>query len=114
MGRFYTVPGSLRRTLEVAKSILTNINPWIFTNGTFMKFSELDSYNLIIAAVSIIILIAVDLIQENLGEKSLRDRIAEENIFTSVILTAGLVVAIFIFGIYGTGYDAATFVYMAY
>lgn len=114
IGRFYTAPGGLRKTLEIAKSIITNINPWIFTNGTFMKYSELDAYNLVIAAISIMILIAVDIIQENLDGKSLRDRIAEENMITSVILTAGLVVAIFIFGIYGPGYDAATFVYMAY
>lgn len=114
IGRFYTAPGALRRTLEIAESIVTNINPWIFTNGTFMKYSELDGYNLVIAAVSIAILIAVDLIQEKLDGKSLRDRIAEENVFTSAILTAGLIVAILIFGIYGTGYDAATFVYMAY
>ena len=60
------------------------------------------------------LLIGVDLIQEHLGEKSLRDRIGEENLFTGIILTVALAAAVFVYGIYGSGYDAASFVYMGY
>lgn len=113
-GRILTVPGALSKTKIVVESILYNINPWVFTNGTFWKYSELDGFDVVLAVFAVGLLIAVDLIQENLGEKSLRDRISEENIFTSIILTAALAIMILVFGIYGPGYDASAFVYMGY
>ncbi len=113
-GRIFTTPGSLSFSKTVIQSIIHNFNPWIFTNGTFWKYNELDGANTLIAVLAIALLIAVDLIKENLGEKSLRDRIREENVFTRVILTVLLTVAIFVFGIYGEGYDASSFAYMSY
>ncbi len=113
-GRFFTTPGSLAKSKTVIQSIVYNFNPWIFTNGTFWDCNDLDGYGTLIAVLAVGILIAVDLIKENLGENSLRDRIREENAFTRVVLTVILTVVIFVFGIYGEGYDAASFVYMGY
>ena len=113
-GRLLVSAGGLHNSLYIFKTVLLNPNPWIFTNGTFWELSELDAKNMLVAVLSIALLIAVDIIQERLGEKSLRERISEENMFTGIILTVLLTVAIFIFGIYGSEYDASAFVYMAY
>lgn len=113
-GRILTVPGSLSKTKLILESIVHNFNPWVFTNGTFWKFCELDSYGVIVAVLCVALLIGVDLIGEHLGEKSLRDRIGEENLFTGIILTSALTVLILVFGIYGSEYDASAFVYMGY
>ena len=113
-GRILTVPGSLSKTKLILESIIHNFNPWVFTNGTFWKFCELDSFGVIVAVLCVALLIGVDLIGEHLGEKSLRDRIGEENLFTGIILTSVLTVLILVFGIYGSEYDASAFVYMGY
>ncbi len=113
-GRLLVSAGGLRKSLYIIKTILLTPNPWIFTNGTFWKLSELDTKNMLVVVLSLALLIAVDIIQEKLGNKSLRERISEENMFTGIILSAVLTIAIFIFGIYGAEYDAAAFVYMAY
>ncbi len=113
-GRLLVSAGGLRNSLYIFKSIIFTPNPWIFTNGTFWKLSELDTKNMLVLVLSLVLLVAVDIIQEKLGGKSLRERINEENMFTGVLLTAALTVAILVFGIYGAEYDAASFVYMAY
>lgn len=113
-GRLLVSAGGLRNSLYILKSILLTPNPWIFVNGSFWKLSALDTKNMLVAILAIILLIAVDIIQEKLEGKSLRERISEENMFTGIILTAALTVAILIFGIYGAEYDSAAFVYMAY
>lgn len=113
-GRMLVTPGSLTNTIAMWKSIVTNFNPWIFTSGAFWELSDLDGMNMLIAVLSIILLVAVDITQEKLEGSSLREKISQENVFTGIILTAGLAVAIFIFGIYGAEFDAATFVYQAY
>lgn len=113
-GRLIVSAGGLDNSLYIFKNIVMNPNPWIFTNGTFWKLSALDTKNMLVAVIALCLLIAVDIIQEKLGDKSLREKIYEENVFTGVILSAALTVAILIFGIYGAEYDATAFVYMAY
>lgn len=113
-GRLIVSAGGLDESIYILKSMIMSPNPWIFTNGTFWKLSALDTKNMLIAVLALDLLIAVDVIQERLDGKSLRERISEENMFTGIILTAALTAAIFIFGIYGAEYDASSFVYMAY
>lgn len=113
-GRMLISAGGLEESLYLFQTIFFNPNPWIFTNGTFWKLSELDGYNMLVAVLSLVIFVAVDIIQEKLEGESLRERISRENMFTGIILTVALTVAIFIFGVYGAEYDAASFVYMAY
>lgn len=112
-GRLLTAPGGLGRTALIVKSILTNFNFWIFTNGTFMSSSKLGGHEMIIVLLAIALLIVVDILQET-GEKSLRERIYEENLFTQWILIALLAFSVAVFGVYGTEYDASSFVYMGY
>lgn len=112
-GRLITTTGAVSRSIAVLKSILVNHNFWIYTNGTFWKYCDIDASSLVVCIISIIILIAVDILQAN-SDRSLRQRISQENVFTRWILVIALVVAIALFGVYGPEYDASSFVYMAY
>ena len=112
-GRLLTTTGTLQNTLAVIKSLLVTHNFWIFTNGTFWKICGMEPSQFLLSVLGIIILIAVDILQAK-DERSLRERISQENLFTRWILVIGLVLAIAMFGIYGPEYDASSFVYMAY
>lgn len=68
----------------------------------------LDKSNLLFAIFSIILLFIIDNLQEKMP---LRQTLAKENtIFRWIIILAGLF-AVFIFGVYGPGYNAASFIY---
>ena len=68
----------------------------------------LNGYNLLLAAVSILVLWIVDLLQER---TKMRDALAKEPLVFRWILIFGCLFAVILFGIYGPGYDAASFIY---
>lgn len=112
-GRLLTSPGSLSNTIVVLRSVLYARNFWILTNGSLWKYSKMDQTQFIISLAAIVILIAVDIIQSR-SDKTLRERISQENIFTRLILVIGLILVIAVFGIYGAEYDSSSFAYMVY
>lgn len=114
IGRSLTTPGGLRNTAYVLSSIVFSPNPWIFTTDSFWDLSALDGRGMIVAILSVLLFIGVDILQECLGEKRLRDRLDEENAFLRVVLAAFGIAAIMIFGIYGGEYDSSAFVYVAF
>ncbi len=68
----------------------------------------LDTSNAILAAVAVLVLLVADILQEKMP---LRQTLAKQNtLFRWAILLAGIF-AVIIFGIYGPGYDAASFIY---
>lgn len=68
----------------------------------------LDAANMLVAFLSVLVLLAVDLLHEKLP---VRETLAKQNLlFRWFILLAGIF-AVIIFGIYGPGYDAASFIY---
>lgn len=71
----------------------------------------LDKYDLIVAALSILILIMVSLIRR---KSSLRDIIAKRNIVIRWSVYFILLFTVLIFGIYGPGYDASEFIYFQF
>lgn len=105
-----TRPNSLRLTLHVLKSAITDLNPWIFTDGTLYKFG-LDCMNVELLVIVILIFGGINILQQRC---SIREKIAEQNLVFRWGIYFVAIFSILVFGIYGSGYDAAAFVYMAY
>lgn len=109
-GRLLTSPGSLGRTLMVIKNIVVHLRPWCLIDGTMFEYG-LDWPQLILIACSILLLWGVSMMQER---ASVRELLEKQNIIFRGIIVFAAVFSILIFGIYGSGYDAAAFIYMQY
>lgn len=102
---------SLSQALTIVKTILTTTNPsTIFT----LKMSSLglDTQDCTVALVSIVLLIAVDILHAR--GIHLREKIAQQGLWLRWIIWLSLFSAVLILGIYGPGYDAASFIYFAF
>lgn len=95
-------------SLRMIKSMITQFNPWVFFDGTFLELG-LDGKNWNVVIISLIVLFCVSLANEK-GIK-VREKIAQQNLaFRWAIYLIGIF-AVMIFGIYGAAYDAASFIY---
>ena len=109
--RILTVSGSVYDTLRVGKRLLLRFHPEGLLDGSLFALG-LDKANFFLALVCIGILWGVSCAQEK--GVCLRERIAGSNIvFRWAIYYIGFF-AILVFGIYGPGYDAASFIYMKF
>ncbi len=81
---------------------LFGLNGEIYKMGVSQKEMSLVIF-------SVLILLVVGVLQEN-GMK-IRETLAKQNIFFRWILVLAFIAFILIFGIYGPGYDASTFIY---
>lgn len=109
--RILTVPGSVRGTLRVGKRLLLRFHPEGFFDGSLFTLG-LDRADFFLVLVSIALLLAVDYMKEK--GVHMRERIAESNtVFRWAIYFIG-VFSILVLGIYGSGYDAASFIYMKF
>ena len=87
-----------------------DFNPWIFTDGTLYQFG-LNQRNFNLMLVAIVIFGGVSILQQH---GSVREMLAKQNLAVRWGIYFTAVFSILIFGIYGSGYDASSFVYMAY
>jgi D-alanyl-lipoteichoic acid acyltransferase DltB (MBOAT superfamily) len=97
----------LRRTFDFRHlSLHTLWDESLYTYG-------LDRYNFTLALILIGVVWCVSMLQEKFDKENLciRDVIAQQNIVFRWILYLGLIAAILIFGMYGTGYNAGAFFY---
>lgn len=107
IGRVFFRADSLDAAVSVFKRIFSRpaaefIKPDVITSY------GLDSFNMIVAIAAIVILWIIDLIQER---TNIREYLATENmIFKISVIVAGVMVVL-IFGMYGPGFDASSFVY---
>ena len=101
---------SLKVGFDMIGQLFSRWNPEVLYDGSLLALG-LDIKNVAILAVSLIILLAVSLLQE---KESICDRLSRLNIVIRWgILFAGLF-AVIIFGSYGPGYDAAEFIYQGF
>lgn len=107
VGRVFFRAENLRVSFEIFKKTFSIFNPWIFVDGSLFTYG-LDQWNFILMIVTIVVLFIVDMMQEKM---SLRQSLAQQNIvFRWIIVYLGIF-SIIIFGIYGEGYNATTFIY---
>ena len=110
ISRIITIPGNLQSSVQTFQGIFTRFHPENLFDGSLYTLG-LDRPNFILAVICIFILWAVSMLQER---GSVRERIANSNIVFRWMIYYAAFFSIVIFGIYGPGYDAASFVYMQY
>ena len=109
-GRLLTSPGSLSATKNVIKTMITNFQPWKLLDGSIYKLG-INQKNFYLVMVSLILLWGVSMLQQRFG---IRDRLGKHSVAIQWIAMYIGIFAVIIFGLYGLGYDAASFVYAQY
>lgn len=109
IGRLITVPDDFGISLQIFKRMFTYFNPWIFWDESLYT-AGLDRANFILSLLLIILLLVVEQMQIRHGP--IRDRIATFKLPLRWLVWYAALAGILIFGIYGSGYDASSFVYM--
>ena len=104
---FFRIDG-LGETFKVMKSGLSHWNPWIFFDGSLYKLGISDK-EFMIVIVGLQILLIVSALQERYG--SVRDLIARQNYVFRWSIYIFLICGILIYGTYGSGFEAQSFIY---
>lgn len=107
IGRVFFRAESLKAAFGIFRRSLTDFNlagVW----GAKLYTYGLDKSNFMVAIISMLVLLIVDVMQEKM---SVRETIAKQNTLFRWLLVYAAVAVILIFGIYGPGYDASAFIY---
>lgn len=107
-GRLLTAPGTLENTVIAAKQMFSQFNIWVFFDSSLYSMG-LDRPNFMLLLITIVVLWAVSMLQ---SRGSVREIIAGQNIVIRWLIYYLLFFSIIVFGEYGPGFDAASFVYM--
>lgn len=111
IGRCFAHASSLVRALQMIKAMFSSFNPWVFFDGSLYKLG-LDSKDFSLMLIMIALLFAADLLQER--GVHIRETIARQNIVVRWIIYYAAILAVVIFGMYGPGYNAASFIYQKF
>lgn len=107
VGRIFFRADGLHQALSLIKKMLLHTNPSILFGFDYSVFG-ISGGDVVLAIVSMAVLLIVDMLQEKM---EIRQTLSKQNIiFRWIIIFAGLF-AVIIFGIYGPGYDASSFIY---
>lgn len=110
VGRIITVPGDLKISWNIFRNIALKFHPEGLVDGSLYTLG-LDRPNFILAIVCLFVLWSASMLQER---GCVRERLASNNIVFRWPAYYLLFFSIIIFGIYGPGYDAASFIYMKF
>lgn len=111
IGNMFFRLNSLSDTLRAIKGSFAIWNPWIFFDGSMMRFDVTHAdLNIIIAGVFLLFMVGI------LQEKYTYARvwIRKQILPFRWLIWLGLFAAILIYGSYGPGYDAADFIYRGF
>ena len=111
IGRCFAHAATLSRALQMIKDMFSSFNPWVFFDGSLYTLG-LDRQNFTLMLLLIVLLLAVDILQER-GVR-IRETIARQNVVVRWAVYYAAIFVIIIFGIYGPGYDAASFIYQKF
>lgn len=102
---------SVSEAFYAVKSIFTVFNPWVLVDGSVYNCGlGVKEFNLML--IGIFILLFAD-IQKKRGIV-IRSMILKQDAWCRILLIALFVTFILIFGIWGTGYNAASFIYFQF
>ena len=93
--------------MQLIRAIFTDFRYYELFYDIFEQ--GLTRLDFLIVAVSVLIWWAVSFLKEQ--GHHMREEIVAQNLWCRLLLTAGIITVIAIFGIYGPGYDAAAFIY---
>lgn len=106
--RYLTLAKDLSDIKGLLKATFTCFNPWVFFDGSLYTLG-LDRQNFTLMLLSIVGLLIVDYIQEK--GIHIRQTIAEQNIVIRWCVYYAAIIILVVFGMYGPGFDAASFIY---
>ena len=98
---------NLRAGLSILKTIVTDVTPWVFFDGTLYKFG-IQAKGFFALILCILLLAVVEHFQE---KGNVRDMIASQHILVRWSIYLGAIALVLVLGVYGPGYDAAQFLY---
>lgn len=107
IGRVFFRADTLKAALIIFKNMLSGVHVEHITGGELFTHG-LDSKNFIFVLFAIAVLWCVDMLQERFG---LRQELQKRNIVIRWIVIFAGIFAVLIFGVYGPGYDASSFIY---
>lgn len=110
-GRMITVVGVATGGLYLCKRIITEFRFWVLFDGSLFEHGlERQDFN--VALVGMILMLIVDVLHER-GWK-LRDTVSAQILPVRWVIYYAAIIAFVIFGMYGPGFDSASFVYGAF
>lgn len=98
---------SLRVAITMLKNIVKVNNIWIFFDGSIMRLG-LSLRQLFVLSISVGIMYVISKYQQRI---CVRDCILKQNIWIRWGMYIGSIIAILVFGTYGNGFDAQSFIY---
>ena len=101
---------SLEQAFVIIKKSF-EFTPWIFTDKSMLNYG-LSAANINVGMIGIILLIVMDIL--NYNDVEIREKIIRQSIWYRWIIMIGAILAILIFGIWGAGYDASSFIYQQF
>ena len=110
IGNVFFRADSVPAALAMLKGAVTVFNPWVLVDGSLFGLG-LDWIDMTVLAVSVVILIAVSLLNE---KKSVRERVAAKPLPVRWLLYFALLFYVILLGSYGPGYSAAEFIYQGF
>ncbi len=103
--------GGFRKALSMIRAMAGNNNPWILLDGSLYTCG-LDSKNFGLMIVMILVLLVADIFRRK-GIK-VREAIASQDYWCRCLILVFAICFILVFGIWGSGYDAAGFIYFQF
>ncbi len=107
IGNMFFRLNSLREAVTTIKIGFSHWNPEIFFDGSLYKLG-LSEKDFRLTLFCLLILLFVSVLQE---KESIRERLAKQNLVFRWIVLFVLIFSIVLFGMYGPGYDAQSFIY---
>ena len=109
LGRFFPRAESLTVALRMFQNMTVDFFDLSFIVDGRLQDLGLDTANWILLAVAVVVLLVVDQMHERGVE--IRKSIARQHVIFRWIVYYAAIMLVLIFGIYGPGYDSASFIY---
>ena len=101
----------MHAAFAIIRSSFTAFNPWVLFDGTLYTLG-LNAVDFWIMAVSLVVLLAVDLL--HIRGVRIRERLLRQPLPIRWAVYYAALLAVLIFGVYGPAYDAASFIYFQF
>ena len=111
ISRLISLPQTIEETGYIFQRIFTHFVPRKLIDGSLLNLGvDLPRYIVVILAIALMGYVG----SKKKNGINIREEIASRSIFIRWAIYYALIFAVLLFGAYGPGYDAFTFVYMAY
>jgi alginate O-acetyltransferase complex protein AlgI len=108
VGRCFSRSSGVMDGVLMLKSGLTNWDPWALFDGSLLRLGlSLSDFNILI--FGILVLLVVGILQERGIE--IRAALDSQNLWFRWLIVIGAILAVLLFGVYGSNYDARSFIY---